>query len=58
VETRVIVDTDAAKAARRALEVGEGADVWVGGHDDPALAEFAAEVGHRETPTNVVGHRP
>lgn len=54
----MIVDTDAAKAARRALEVGEGADVWVGGHDDPALAEFAAEVGHRETPTNVVGHRP
>ena len=42
----VVVDSDAARGARRAAGLG---DVWVGEEGDPALAEFRSELARRAT---------
>jgi len=44
----IVVDTDAARAAVRALgAAGRPTAVWVGLDDDPERAEFAAELEAR-----------
>jgi len=44
----ICAGTDGAEVTRRALRPdGARTAVWVGASDDPALAEFRAEIGRR-----------
>ena len=41
---RIICDEDGAAAVARADATGGRTAIWVGGPEDPELAEFAAEI--------------